>query len=90
MAGLMLNGRLSSTIHKAAPKAGVFQNVEVDAQPTIWPVFSDLGSLSWTGHLLHCVPGPPPSDGCHRTAGGPSVAQWQVIASGFGGPSPAP
>ena len=51
MAGLMLNAGVFH-YHKAAPKLEWFQNVESMLNHHLAGLLG-LGSLSWTGHLLH-------------------------------------
>ena len=78
MAGLMLNAGVFH-YHKAAPKLEWFQNVESMLNHHLAGLFG-LGSLSWTGHLLHVsLPTTKLMDAID--AGQPLVLDGKTIAS---------
>ncbi|MEC8096718.1 MAG: photosystem I core protein PsaA, partial [Cyanobacteriota bacterium] len=78
MAGLMLNAGVFH-YHKAAPKLEWFQNVESMLNHHLAGLFG-LGSLSWTGHLLHVsLPTTKLMDAID--AGQPLVLNGKTIAS---------
>jgi len=78
MAGLMLNAGVFH-YHKAAPKLEWFQNVESMLNHHLAGLLG-LGSLSWTGHLLHVsLPTTQLMDAID--AGNPLVLNGRTIAS---------